>query len=342
MKRQILLIAALLLLPITTYANEFKKNIKTGGSSGTYIQIGRDLAGLERQCGLTLNVLESAGSLENFVAVRRRPNTQFGIVQSDVLEYFKTYQKNDPEMQRAISGVRIMFPLYNEEVHILTKREITTLAELQGRRVAIGKKDSGTFLTSTLVLDIMQLKVDRQPIGATDGLAKLLNGEIDAMFYVAGAPTKLFANPAIDGARFHLLSVNEPLLKASYVSSPIAAGTYPFQTEDVEAIAVKAVLMTYEYSVEKNRYQRESCRAVSDLSYLMLTNFERLKAEGHPKWKDVDLSDLPPGWRVGDCVKTGMAADYKIQCTSPLTNADAKRAPLDDEYLKLLKQRLKN
>lgn len=342
MRRLTLLLAVLFIFPAFASAQEFEKNIMTGGPSGTYIQIGKDLAKLEGQCGLTLNVLESGGSLENFVGVRKRAHTQFGIVQSDVLDYFKTFQANDPEIQRAISGVRIMFPLYNEEVHILAKREIATLADLGGRKVAVGNKGSGTFLTSSLILDIMQLRnVDRIAIPAKDALAKLQNNEIDAMIYVAGAPTKLFADPNIDGSRFHLLSVNEPLLQASYVSANIKAGTYPFQTDEVNAIAVKAVMMTYEYRIQKNRYQKESCKAVSDLSNLMLSNLDRLKAEGHPKWKNVDLAAIPPGWQVGNCVKTGMAANYKLQCNSPLARVASQQSAGNDEYLKLLKEQLK-
>ena len=342
MKRFFLVATLLVLLPVLAAAQEFEKNIMTGGPSGTYIQIGNDLAGLERQCGLTLNVLESAGSLENFVGVRKRPNTQFGIVQSDVLDYFKTFQAKDRELQRAVAGVRIMFPLYNEEVHILAKRDIASLADLNGRKVAIGKTASGTFLTASLIMDIMQLdQVERLAIGAGDALEKLIAGEIDALFYVAGAPTKLFANPDIDGAQFHLLSVDEPLLSASYLSSTIAAGTYPFQTEEVGVIAVKAVMMTYDYRVKENQYQRDSCKAVADLSHLLLSNLDRLKSEGHPKWKNVDLSDLPPGWRVGDCVKKGMAVEYKLQCQAPVVSTLGKKSVTDDEYLNLLKQRLK-
>ncbi len=342
MKRQLLLATVLLLLPVFVVAQEFEKNIMTGGPSGTYIQIGKDLAGLERQCGLTLNVLESAGSLENFIGVRKRSHTQFGIVQSDVLDYLKAFEANDRELQSAISGIRIMFPLYNEEVHILATREITSLADLNGKKVAIGKNASGTFLTASLILDIMQLEnVKRLAIGAGDALSKLMKGEVDALFYVAGAPAKLFTNPNIDGARFHLLSVNEPLLRASYVSSTIASGTYPFQTEEVGVIAVKAVMMTYEFQVRKNRYQRESCKSVSDLSHLMLSNLERLRSEGHPKWKNVDLTDLPPGWLVGNCVKAGMVENYKFQCQAPLVSNLGKKTTTNDEYLNLLKKRLK-
>jgi len=341
----LLLILPLLMLGLisrSAMAQEFEKNILTGGPKGTYIQIGRNLAKLGQQCGRTLNVVESAGSLENLVGVRSKLNTQFGIVQSDVLDYLKAFQSGDKELQNAIWGVRIMFPLYNEEIHILARKEIRVLSDLAGKKVAIGKKDSGTFLTASLILDIMKIKsAERMPIGSGDALPALLNGEIDAMFYVAGAPAKLFSDPRIDGSKFHLLPLNETPLLTTYIPSTIKAGTYPFMDQAVDVVAVKAVLMTYEYRPEKNEYQKQSCKAVSDFSNLLVTNLDRLKKEGHPKWNNVDLSAVPPGWKVANCVKKGIALDYKLQCTAPKSALVTPAYTLDKEYLNLLKQRLK-
>lgn len=296
-------------------AQEFEKNILTGGPSGTYIQIGRDLAQVAGACGLTYTVQESAGSLENFLGVRKRSHTQFGIVQSDVLEYLKTYASDDPNIARAIFGVRIAFPLYNEEVHILARRDIASLADLNAKRVAVGVEDSGTFLTASLVLDLAGVQPsERVTINATDSMERLLAGDLDAFFYVAGAPTKLFQSDRIDPEQFHLLPITDPTLSSVYVSAQIQGGTYPFQPEPIDVVAVKAVLMTYEYDGDKNAYHRQSCKAVSDLSHLILTNYRQLQDVGHPKWKSVELNDIPPGWDIGDCVNAGLADSYQLQC----------------------------
>jgi len=321
-------------------AAEFERNIMTGGPTGTYIRIGQDIAALGAECGLTLNVVESAGSLENFVGVRNRRNTQFGIVQSDLLEYLKTFEANDPEVQDAVRGVRIMFPLYNEEVHVLARAGIATLKDFEGKTVAVGVKDSGTFLTASLILDILQVEAaERVPLNPDQALPKLLAGEIDAFFYVAGAPASLFANAEIDPEKFHLLPITEAPLLATYTKTSIPAGTYGFQTDPVDLVAVKAVLMTYDYDPKKNAYHRESCTAVSDFSSLVLNGMDELRETGHPKWKTVDLTALPPGWQVGSCVKAGMALDYAPACTKA---ADVAPADSNEEYLNLLKQRLKN
>ncbi|MFM2279897.1 MAG: hypothetical protein RLZZ444_2128 [Pseudomonadota bacterium] len=334
--------AFVLSVAATAPAAELEKNIMTGGAKGTYIKIGRDIAALGAECGQTLNVVESAGSLENFLGVRNRKNTQFGIVQNDVLEYLKTFEANDADVQQAVKGVRIMFPLYNEEVHVLAKTEISKLEDLAGKKVAIGVKDSGTYLTATLILDILQIKdVVRETIAPDAALPKLQSGEIDALFYVAGAPASLFESTSIDGAKLHLLPMKEAPLMATYIPGKIDAGTYAFQKEPVDVVSVKAVLMTYDYDKKRNAYHRDSCRAVADFSSLILNNLDKLQSTGHPKWKTVDLTALPPGWKVGVCVKEGMAADYKPACTAKAEAPVSDEGGENDDYLKLLKERLK-
>ena len=313
-------LAAAVSVALPLPAQEFEKNILTGGPTGTYIQFGRDIAEIAGQCDLTLNVRESAGSLENFLGVRKRRFTQFGIVQSDVLEYLRTYAADDPDIARAIAGVRIAFPLYNEEVHLLARREIETLQDLAGQRVAVGVQDSGTFLTASLVLDLAEVDAgERVAINADESLQRLLGGDLDAFFYVAGAPTAIFEDPAIDPERFHLVPISDPVLQAVYLPATIEAGTYPFQSGPVDVVAVKAVLMTYEYDPGRNAYHRESCQAVTDVSHLILTRFGSLQESGHPKWRQVDLNDIPPGWEVGNCVNRGLSANYRLACDGEAT-----------------------
>ncbi len=301
---------------------EFEKNILTGGPTGTYIQFGRDISKVASECGLTLNVRESAGSLENFLGVRKRPFTQFGIVQSDVLEYLKTYAADDPAIARAVRGVRIAFPLYNEEVHVLASRDVASLGDLAGKRVAIGEEDSGTFLTASLVLGLTGVEpAERLTISADASLEALLAGEIDAFFYVAGAPAKLFQDERIDAERFHLVPIDDPTLQAVYVSAEIGGDVYPFQSEPIEVVAVKAVLMTYDYAPTRNAYHRASCDAVADISHLILSRFGELQQNGHPKWQSVDLDDIPPGWEVSQCVNAGLSEGHRLSCDGDMPEA---------------------
>jgi len=331
--RSVLVAAATVLSLGAASAQELEKNILTGGPTGTYIQFGNDIAELMGDCGQTLIVNESAGSLENFLGVRQRPRTQFGIVQSDVLEYLQTYSADDPAIARAISGVRIAFPLYNEEVHILAKKEIAGLADLAGKRVAVGVQDSGTFLTASLILDLADVDVSETlTIGPDDSFAQLQSGDIDAFFYVAGAPTKLFGDADIDPANFHLLPISDPVLQSVYTPAEIPAGTYDFQPDALEVVAVKAILMTFEYNPNLNSYHRQSCKAVSDVANQVFTRFPELQAEGHPKWNQVNLTDIPPGWDIAACVNEGLAPDYPLSCTGGQGNAAAAESDANAAY----------
>jgi TRAP transporter TAXI family solute receptor len=315
---QLALMFALLLTVSPAAAQDWETNIVTGGASGTYIQIGRDVAKIGAECGRTLNVQESAGSLENILAVRDRPLTQLGIAQSDVLEYVRTFQADDPVLARAAKGVRIVFPLYDEEIHVLAKRDIADLSGLAGKRVSTGVEGSGNSLTASLLLDLAKVEPsERVKLSPKDSLAALLAGDIDAMFYVVGAPAALFAEAEIDPQRFHLLPLKEAVLQQLYTPAQIGASTYSFQQDAVDVVAVKAVLITFNFVPQRNPYQAASCQTVAEISHLILSRLDQLKESGHPKWKSVDLTALPPGWTVSDCVLQGIAPGFAFTCRRP-------------------------
>lgn len=320
-------------LTFAGHAQNADMSIMTGSPTGTYIQIGRDLAGLMQQCGQNLQVVESAGSLENFLGVRQRPNTQFGIVQNDVLEYMQTFSANDPTVARAIAGVKIAFPLYDEEVHILGRREVADFGDLAGRRVAIGTENSGTYLTASLMMSLAGIEpAEVLTLSPGDALPRLEAGDIDAFFYVAGAPAAIYMENEIDAEQFHLLPIQDETLQAVYTPATLPGGTYAFQPDPVELVAVKAVLMTYEYQPRGSLYHQASCRGVSDLSSLILTSIDTLRREGHAKWQSVDLTAIPPGWDISTCVNRGIDPGYQPSCRPATTPEPQADSPANEAY----------
>ena len=117
-------------------AAEAKVTIMTGKPTGTYIRFGHDVARLAKKFGVDLAVQPSAGSLENVEAVLRRPRTPLGIVQSDVPDFVASFS-DDPELRRTKSMMRMVFPLYNEEVHVLAGPGIARIEDLAGRPVNV-------------------------------------------------------------------------------------------------------------------------------------------------------------------------------------------------------------
>ena len=129
----------------------------TGGPKGTYYQFGLNLAELVESKNIMLNVANSNGSVDNVFAVYKKPNTQMGIVQSDVLAFVAKVQ-TDPVLKKIAQKIKMVYPLYNEEVHLLGANNIADFDQLEGKKVAIGQEGSGTYLTAKLLFEVSGVK----------------------------------------------------------------------------------------------------------------------------------------------------------------------------------------
>jgi TRAP transporter TAXI family solute receptor len=278
-------------------ADGAKMGIVTGGEKGTYYQFGLDLQKLVRQqADINLNVSTSKGSIENVHAVYQRPGVQLGIVQSDVLAFISKLE-SDPALNKIAKKTRMVFPLYNEEVHILGKRGIADFDDLTGKRVAIGREGSGTYLTARVLLQLSDVKPASTVLIDTDeALAELKAGRIDAMFYVAGFPVKLMKEGVTEADQLALVPITSKSVLELYPSADIPAGTYAWQPTKVSTVAAKAVIVSYDY-----RFR--DCDNVGRFAQIMARRIDWLVQNGHPKWKTVDLNYNLKGWEQYSCVK---------------------------------------
>jgi NMT1-like family len=166
--------ASVLILVVTalaTITSAADLGLITGGEKGTYYQFGLNLQKLLQLGGTNLAVYTSKGSIENVYAVYQRPATQLGIVQSDVLAFVARVQ-SDPVLKRIAKKTRMVFPLYNEEIHVLGRRGITDFDDLADRRVAIGREGSGTYLTARLLFKVSDVAPKEMvPIDTEEALA---------------------------------------------------------------------------------------------------------------------------------------------------------------------------
>ena len=290
-------LACLILILVATgsagAANEL--GIITGGERGTYYQFGLNLQRLGKQTGLDLSVATSKGSIENVFAVYQKPNTQLGIVQSDVLAFVARVQ-SDPVLKRIAKKTKMVFPLYNEEIHLLGRKEITDFDDLTDRRVAIGREGSGTYLTARLLFKVSDVVPKEMVLIDTDeALAELKAGRIDAMFYVAGYPVKLLSEGVTEADGLALIPITNKSITEFYTRAEIPARTYPWQPQVLNTVAVKAVMISFDF-------RRKDCDVIGQFAQSISTNLAWLVRNGHPKWKSVDLDAPLKGWEQYDCV----------------------------------------
>ena len=213
-----------------SYAQDM--GIITGNKRGTYYQFGLNLAQMVKSRGIKLNVFDSAGSVQNVYAVYKTSGVQLGIVQSDVLAFISKIQ-TDAALTKVAGKTRMVFPLYNEEVHLLGRQEIVDFDDLADRAVAIGEEGSGTYLTAKILFEVADVKPrELLPIGTDEALAQLKQGKIDAMFYVAGVPVKLFAEGVTAQDKLALIPITNKSIVDFYLGVEIPAKTYSWQDTD--------------------------------------------------------------------------------------------------------------
>jgi TRAP transporter TAXI family solute receptor len=270
--------------------------IVTGSEKGTYYQFGLNLQRLVRPHGINLTVATSKGSVENIFAVYQRPATQLGIVQSDVLGFVARVE-TDPVLKRIAKKIRMVFPLYNEEVHILGRKNIADFDDLANKRVAIGREGSGTYLTARLLFKVAEVEPRQMVnIDTDEALAELKAGRIDAMFYVAGAPVKLFAEGVTAADNLTFVPVTSKSIVEFYPVAEIPANTYRWQPQPLRTVAVKSVLVSFDF-------RRLDCDNVGRFAQLLASNMSWLTDNGHVKWKSVQLDYPLKGWEQYDCVR---------------------------------------
>src|SRR6266404_3120322 len=270
---KILVSAIMLAMSLSTAP---RMGIVTGGTAGTYIKIGEDIRKIVEPSGIYLQVFESAGSIQN------------------VFEYIRDIS-DDQELKVIATKLAAVYPLYKEEVHVLGDLSLKTLQDLQGKRVAIGPQRSGTYLTAKTIFFQTGITPSKEVfLGGKEALDALRKGEIDAMFYVAGAPATLFSENTTVDDKFQLIGLDDKALD-SYLTAVIPAGTYKWQESEVRTVAVKAVLMTFSYAGEQ-------CQNVAKVAKIIRENKAWLDTNGHPKWREVNLDEKLPKWPQYECV----------------------------------------
>ena len=268
----------------------------TGSEKGTYYQFGLNLQALTKTNGINMSVYPSKGSVENIYAVYQRPGVQVGIVQSDVLAFVARVQ-TDQTLQRIAKKIKMVFPLYNEEVHLLARKGIGAFDDLAGKRVAIGREGSGTYLTTRLLFKVSEVAPrEMVTIDTDEALAELKAGRIDAMFFVAGYPVRLLSEGVAATDDLGLVPITNKDIAEFYPRAQIPANTYAWQPQPVETVAVKAVLVSFDY-------RRTDCETVGRFAQIVSTNLEWLTKNGHAKWKSVNLEFPLKGWDQYDCVR---------------------------------------
>ncbi|MGB7300249.1 MAG: TAXI family TRAP transporter solute-binding subunit [Burkholderiaceae bacterium] len=214
--------------------------------------------------GIRCVVDRSGGSVQNVEDVLAR-RVDFGIVQTDI-QADSVRGKNHFSQRGPAGNLRALFTVHAEPFTVVSRLDagIQGFRDLRGKRVNIGKPDSGTRATMQLVMRAYGMtRSDFADIAETDAEtagAALCENKIDAFVYVVGHPNRTLRSTS-EACAIHLVNVSGEELNSIvqaydyYAATTIAGGIYVGNRQPVTTFGVRASVLGLESVPELISYE---------------------------------------------------------------------------------------
>ena len=227
-------------------------NIGTGGTAGTYYPIGGAIAEvLNKEIpGMSASAQSTGASVAN-INMLGDGEIDLATVQNDIAYY----AAHGTEMfkDKKVDGLQGIASLYPETCQFVTLKSsgIKSLAELKGKRVAVGAVGSGVEANVRQILaayGVTYSDIDAQYLSFAEGASALKDGNVDVAVLTAGYPTASVQDIASQNP-VRLLPVEEKIADKLiaeypfYTKTVIPAGTYAGFNEDIPSVSVMAMLV---------------------------------------------------------------------------------------------------
>ncbi|MGI5194415.1 TAXI family TRAP transporter solute-binding subunit [Streptomyces sp. CA-288835] len=243
------------LLPLGKSSPGGTVDFRTGSPTGVYQLYGTLLqeALAKDMPRLKVKLRESDGSQEN-VRLVATGQADFTIAAADAVSKYQREGGPGADLLRGCAR------LYDDYVHVIVPEtsSVTNIADLKGKKVAVGPADSGVRLIAEHVLRAAELDLEKdiEPVSVGIGeMPELLEtGKIDAFFWSGGLPTGAVSELS-NRFDIKLVPIKEDLVKALhkqrgeaeyYRSAVMPAEAYPNAQsgESVQTVAVANLLVT--------------------------------------------------------------------------------------------------
>ncbi|HQA59778.1 MAG TPA: TAXI family TRAP transporter solute-binding subunit [Tepidanaerobacteraceae bacterium] len=225
-------------------------NIATGGTAGTYYPLGGALSEIWNKNipGVNSTAQSTGASVAN-INLLKEGKADIIMVQNDITYYAANGVELFEEKYEDIRGLAILYP---ETVQLVTlaNKGINSVADLKGKRVAVGAAGSGAEANARQILNAAGITYDditEQYLSFAEASNNLKDGNVDAAFLTAGFPTAAVTDIAAQH-NLQLISLDDDLIEKLmneypyYTKITIPAGTYSGVDEDIQTVAVQAML----------------------------------------------------------------------------------------------------
>lgn len=272
-------------------------NIATGGTAGTYYPIGGAIAEILNNNIEGMNAsAQSTGATVANINMLKDNEVDMAIVQNDIVYYaVNGTEMFEGKQVKNLKGIATLYPETCQFV-VLDKSGIKNIADLKGKRVAVGAAGSGAEANARQILAAYGLTyddIDAQFLSFAEGASALKDGNVDAAFLTAGYPTSSVQDIASQN-KIRILPVEADKANALiakypfYTKTTVPAGTYAGFDEDVPTISVMAMLVVTDKVDEKEGY---------DITKAIFTHLDRLVA-AHSVGKLITVDGAKQGMSI--------------------------------------------
>lgn len=297
MKKIMALTFCLLVAATGAFAQQKFVTIATGGTAGTYFPLGGALAEIWNKNIPKMNANATAtGASAANIAMLKDGKVDVIFVQNDAAYYALT----DSEIYKGkgMADIRGLASLYDETCQLVALADsgIRTVADLKGKRVSVGAAGSGVELNARQILEAAGLTyndIKVQYLSFAESASNLKDGNIDAAFNTAGAPTAAIQDLAAS-KKITVVAIDGEVAKklmakySFYTPTKLPASTYMGMTSDVMTVSVKSMLAVSAKLDEKLVY---------DLLKTMFANTERLAAS-HKLGANIKIATATDGMSI--------------------------------------------
>lgn len=278
----------------------------SGPMTGTYYSYaGGIVDAMTSTMGGSYTNMSTNGSLAN--ATNMAAGTcDLAIVQEDVFQYLRDNAGSSAtNLQGAVRMERAM-SLYFETVHLLVSKTsgITTMADLNGKKVNLGQPDSGTYVTAKTILNTYgsAISMTESNTAPADAVALVNAGTIDATFYVVAAPAAKLNDTALTNVNLIAAIPNAGSGVFAYDAITLAANTYPWQTAAVtNNLSVRSVLAI------TSKIDQTKLASFIDAAF---ANMSAYATAYSPKWSELSKADNLKSMLLSPVAWSDAAVEY--------------------------------
>ena len=253
-KKKLAAIFCIVMLVVLSGCGSSSDRLRFGAAAlgGGYHALGDAIANLVNTDDekYDMEVKTTAGSAAN-LRLLSDDYIQMAIAQADMIN--DAYYGEGAYKDKKYQGYSAVAALYTEACQVVVRDDsgITTVDDLQGKKVSVGEKESGTEQNAKQILSVYGLGdglVDTVNLYYAGAAQALQDGKIDAFFCTAGVQTTVI-DELSKQCDIRILDLDQKsrdkLMKAYefYTEYEIPAGTYNGQDKAVETVGVKAVLL---------------------------------------------------------------------------------------------------